>query len=437
MANATPSLDEAIIIVGAGVFGLSTAFALQQRGYTNITVLDRDLPPVRDGSSTDISRIVRSDYVDPFYSRLATEAIETWKSSSVFKPHYYPSGFMLASEAVADPYLEKNKETLRGQNQKYREFNDLAALKANIPGESLRDVKYGYMNLNAGWADAAGATRALAIRLSELGVSFITGPRGTLRSLIVDGKTKKISGVNVVQGPPIHASKVIMATGAWTTRYLDDLDYHIIGSAQPVGFIQLTAEEGKRLANMPVAINVTSGVFVFPPYPGNNMLKVAYHGHGFEVKASLESGESRQSPFSAPKRDSNNAASTFLPEDADQYLRSGLRQLIPSLADRPWVKGRLCWYTETPTGDFIADYHHSVNGLFIATGGSGHGFKFLPVLGKYIADCFEGKADPEVKKKWKLPSPSIGGKAIMVNDGSRRGPPRRTLGEEEQLKARL
>lgn len=373
MAKPSVSHDEAVIIVGAGVFGLSTALALQTRGYTNITVLDRDLPPVRDGSSTDISRIVRSDYADPFYSRLATEAIETWKSSEVFKPHYYPSGFMLASEIMNDPALETNKEVLRSQNQAYREYHDAAALKAMIPGEDLQDLKYGYQNLNAGWADAAGAIRALATHLSGLGVSFITGPRGTLQSLIVDEKTQKILGVNVVRGSPIMASKVIMATGAWTARYLDDLDYHITGSAQPVGFIQLTAEEAQRLAKMPVAINVTSGVFIFPPYPGNNMLKVAYHGHGFEVKTSADSAgvRAQQRVISAPKRDSNNAASTFLPDDADKYLRAGLRQLVPSIADRPWVRGRLCWYTETPKGNFIADHHHTVGGLFIATGGSG------------------------------------------------------------------
>ena len=65
------------------------------------------------------------------------------------------------------------------------------------------------------------------------------------------------------------------------------------------------------------------------------------------------------------------------------------------------------------------------------------GFKFLPVLGRYIADCFEGTATQEVKEKWKLPSPSHTREKINVNDGSRRGPPRRTLRKEEQLKARL
>jgi sarcosine oxidase/L-pipecolate oxidase len=375
--NLPVSKDDTILIVGSGVFGLSTAFALHERGYSNITVLDRELPPVRDGSSTDISRIVRSDYADPFYSRLATEAIETWKSSPIFKPHYYPTGFLIASEMDNDPYLEHNKKILRGQNQKYREFDNVAALKTMIPGEQLKDLKYGYMNLNAGWANAAGAIRALATHLNGLGVSIITGPRGTIRSLIVDENNHKILGVNVLLGPPIHASKVIIATGAWTTRYLHDLDHHITGSAQPLGFIQLTPEEGQRLAKIPVTINSSSGVFIFPPSPEENMLKVAYHGHGFEVKVSTEShgtgkqdGES-QRIISAPKRDSNNAASPFLPEDADQYLRDGLRQLVPSIAERPWVRGRLCWYTETPKGNFVADYHHSVAGLFIATGGSG------------------------------------------------------------------
>lgn len=368
------------MIVGAGAFGLSTALALTERGYSNITVLDRELPPVRDGSSTDISRIIRADYIDPFYSQLATEAIATWKSSDLFKPHFYPSGFMLATEEDEDEYLESSKEVLRSQQQSYHELNDLAAVKRMIPGEDLKHFKYGYINPNSGWANAAGAIRALATYLAGLGVSFITGPRGTLRSLIVDAETgKKVLGVNVVRGSPILASRVILSTGAWTARYLNDLDYHITGSAQPVGFIQLTPEEARRLAHIPVCINKTSGVFLFPPSPGDNLLKVAYHGHGYEIETSAgahddETGKDGWNPprvISVPQRDTNNAASQFLPKDADKYLRDGLRTLIPSIAERPWVKTRLCWYTETPTGDFIADFHHSISGLFIATGGSG------------------------------------------------------------------
>jgi sarcosine oxidase / L-pipecolate oxidase len=359
--------DEAILVVGAGCFGLSTALALAKRGYSNITIIDRYSPPVPDGSSTDISRIIRFDYTDPFYSRMAKEAINLWKTDDLYKKHFHQSGFLLVSETANDEYLEKNKAVLKSQGQQLQDFSRTEDIRQQIP--SLRDIEdpySGYLNPTGGWADAAGAIRDVATHLSKLGVSFITGPRGTLTSLIIDDKSKVV-GVNVVAGPSIYASKVILATGAWTSRYLD-LDHTIIGSAQPLGFIQLMPEEAKKLAEVPVTISKTTGVFFFPPGP-ENVLKVAYHGHGFEVEVPCDSGGSRI--ISAPQRDANNASSTYLPRDADQYLRDGLRQFLPRLADRPWMRGRLCWYTETPTGDFIADHHHCLGSLFVATGGSG------------------------------------------------------------------
>ncbi|KAI1621553.1 putative sarcosine oxidase [Exophiala viscosa] len=341
------SHDEKILVVGAGAFGLSTALALRQRGFTNITIIDRYYPPVRDGSSNDISPIIRSDYNDPFYARLAKEAIALWNGKR--------------------PSSRKTKDVLRSQSQTFREFSSTEKIRRTIPGlKDLQDPLNGYFNPSSGWADAAGAIKAVADRLSDLGVSFITGPRGTMHSLIIDSKSQ-VTGVNVVSGDPLRASKVILATGAWTNRYLD-LEYTIVGSAQPVGFIQLTPDEAQRLADNPVAINMTSAVFFFPPSP-DNILKVAYHGHGFEVEDSSDGKQGRT--VSAPQRDSDNAASSYLPDDADKYLRAGLRKFVPSVAERPWTRGRLCWYTETPTGDFIADYHQSVAGLFIATGGSG------------------------------------------------------------------
>lgn len=42
--------DWTIVVVGAGVFGLTTALELALQGYCNITVLDRHVPPVRSDS---------------------------------------------------------------------------------------------------------------------------------------------------------------------------------------------------------------------------------------------------------------------------------------------------------------------------------------------------------------------------------------------------
>lgn len=61
------------------------------------------------------------------------------------------------------------------------------------------------------------------------------------------------------------------------------------------------------------------------------------------------------------------------------------------------------------------------------------GFKFLPILGKYIADCFEGTAPESLRTKWRL-NPGSGQAMDMPGDGSRAGPPLRALKSQEQAK---
>ena len=65
---------------------------------------------------------------------------------------------------------------------------------------------------------------------------------------------------------------------------------------------------------------------------------------------------------------------------------------IPELADCP-MKSRLCWYTDSYDNHFVVDFVPGTKGLMVATGGSGHGFKFLPNLGRYVVDRIEGKSD--------------------------------------------
>ena len=248
-----PSTDDSIIIVGAGVFGLSTTLELRLRGYHKITVIDRMLPPVPDGSSVDISRVIRSDYTDPFYAKLASEAMDAWISDD-WKQFYYNSGFVISSVAPNEPFVEKCKNVLREQNRPYTTFKTSAELIGKYPSlkGGLTNGASGYINHFGGWADAAEAIRRLAARCSEPGISFITGPSGTVQSLITNQSC--VVGVRTMTGP-IYGSRIILATGAWTNR-LTDLTFAMSSSGQPVGFIQLTPEEAKSISNMPVVIDL-------------------------------------------------------------------------------------------------------------------------------------------------------------------------------------
>lgn len=362
----SPSKNDSIIIVGAGVFGLSTALELKRRGYTDVTVLDRYNPPVVDGSSVDISRVIRIDYADPVYCQMAYEAYQGWKSD--YKDYYYESGFALLSETPNNDWLTQSAATVRANGGIVEDFDDATSLVKSYPNiQSNLAGMSGYLNRRGGWADAAGSIQKLASRCSVEGISIITGPRGSVVSLLREGT--RVVGVNLVDGSSLRASQVILSTGAWTNRLLN-VTHAASSSGQPVGFIQLTQEEARSLDNTPVMINMSTGVFVFPPTPGSNILKLARHGYGYanEVTVPVD-GVSRT--ISSPKFDSSNSETGYLPHDADEDLRKGLRRFFPKFADRPWMNRRLCWYTDTPKGDFIIDNHPTLKGLFVATGGAG------------------------------------------------------------------
>ncbi|KAJ5755688.1 L-pipecolate oxidase [Penicillium manginii] len=359
------SKNDSIIIVGAGVFGLSTALELKQRGYSNITVLDRYTPPAVDGSSVDISRIIRIDYADPVYCKMAAEAYKGWKTE--YSDHYYESGFALLSETPNNDWITKSAATVKANGGTIEDLPDAAALLKSYPNiQSNLSGMNGYLNRRGGWANAAGSIQQLASRCSVEGISIISGPRGTVLSLLYEGS--RVVGVNVLSGGSIRASQVILSTGAWTSRLLN-VAHAASSSGQPVGFIQLTQDEARALDDTPVMIDMTTGVFVFPPTPGSNILKLARHGYGYANETTTTNDGNRT--ISAPKLESSNSQTGYIPSDADDSLREGLRRFFPKLAQRPWSNRRLCWYTDTPKGDFIIDNHPKYEGLFVATGGAG------------------------------------------------------------------
>lgn len=84
---------------------------------------------------------------------------------------------------------------------------------------------------------------------------------------------------------------------------------------------------------------------------------------------------------------------------------------------------------DRPEGNFLIDYHPEYEGLFLATGGSGHGFKFLPVIGEKIVDAVEGRLDAELRELWKWPREPVEN-FTGTEDGSRSGLKGLVLDEE-------
>lgn len=315
--------------------------------------------------------------------------------------------------------------------------------KASRTGGEWAD--WGYLNTGAGWADAEKSMRWLYDRVVETGrVTFVNGTVEVLETQAGEAEAEvteqRVAGARLSDGRSITADLVIVAAGAWTPS-LVDLKSQAVATGQCLAYLQLTDEEQAKLAEMPVCLNLTDGCFIIPPR--DNVLKIARHAYGYLNPEPVSHEPLRESIRSNAKPDPNKNASEpavrrisqprthltdpslSIPVEAASDLRRALKRIIPwpELAERPFVKTRLCWYTDTPTGDWIIDYHPHYKNLFVATGGSGHAFKFLPILGEKVVDCLVGKCPKDFAGKWKWKKIG-GGDAADANaemDGDRDG----------------
>ena len=199
-----------------------------------------------------------------------------------------------------------------------------------------------------------------------------------------------------------------------------------------MGYLNLTEDEASKLRDIPVHLNLATGLFYFPPSPGPE-IKLARHAFGYsnptEIPAPLGSKPGEKTivttvPSHPPK----------IPQVDEDVLLEFARTSLLHLKNRkqPVSKlnhSRLCWYLDTASSDFlVCPFPGFGSSLYLATGGSGHGFKFLPVLGSYIVDVIDGTDAREKQgiwtKKWAWPgrgkaqpTPSGHTDAYVDNDG--------------------
>ncbi|KAI5288897.1 hypothetical protein KEM54_004718 [Ascosphaera aggregata] len=450
----TTKLPGSILIVGGGVFGLSTAVALQSRNYHgNITIVEAGPIPNPDGSSVDASRIIRADYANPVYAKLASEAVNRWRTTEWGADgRFTQSGLYL--------YVTKNNEGY-GTDCCRKSYDSVVAIGQDkvLWVNSLEETvqlaagyhqaqfkpKAAYVNWSSGWARAEDSIRYAKSLLDKC--PYVTFVRGTVKQLLTkpqpgpDGRAT-VYGVALSEGDDkiITADLVMLATGAWSPALID-LHGRAEATGQSVAFISITDEEQDRLKDMPVMLDLGTGLFIIPPR--SNQLRIARHGFGYRnpVRVPAPLGAKGANGVATMSVAKSNAQ---LPLEGEKACRDGLRVLCPDMADRPFVKTRVCWYTDTPNGDFIISYHPTYSGLFVATGGNGHGFKFLPIIGEKIVDIMEGKGDPELADLWGIkdyeghvPYGDVGG--FVCNDGSRAGVRGLILEEElaKQAKSKL
>ena len=304
-------------------------------------------------------------------------------------------------------------------------LDDAAAVQAIAPSIPNAAGQSGYVNWTSGWADAEAGMRYLHKKVVATGRVELR--KAEVKSLIFDHANGSVPGVELENGEKVMADLTILATGAWTPKFID-MRGIASASGQVITYIDITQEEEDKLKTNPTLLNYSNGMFIIPP--SRKTLKIGRHGYGYANFQTIphpehpESGETIKVSLPKTKFDDPKME---IPKEGQDACRSFLRECIPEFANRPWTQTRICWYTDTPTGDWVIDYHPKYKNLFVATGGSGHGYKFVPKIGERIVDVM--KRQPRdalgsaLLQKWRWPKEKYHFDHIWTNDwrGGRKG----------------
>jgi glycine/D-amino acid oxidase-like deaminating enzyme len=363
-----------VVVVGAGIFGITAAYTLRQRGW-HVVVVDPGPVPHPDAASTDVSKVVRMDYgADDFYMDLMREALvrwDIWNNAWPERP-WHEDGFLLLTRQPMAPGGFEHESFVRLVERGYRP-------ERGVPSPWPRDVYVdGYLDRRAGWAESGTVVAILARKCREIGVELREGTR--LSGLLDRGS--RVAGVILGDGTSIEADAVVVAAGTWTPVLLPWLSDRMWSVGQPVLHFQVADPAPWQPPRFtPWAADIgTTGWYGFPALP-DGRIKVANHGPGRRVHPD------------EPR---------VVDPDAESRFRAFLRESLPALADAPLVHTRLCLYCDTFDGDFWIDRDPDRDGLVVAAGGSGHAFKFAPVLGGLVANVVEGRPDPRRERfRWR------------------------------------
>jgi glycine/D-amino acid oxidase-like deaminating enzyme len=371
-----------VIVVGAGINGVTAAIELKKRGHKVVLVDPGPLPhPL--AASTDISKAVRAAYgADEEYTELAERSIKLWRewNEEFGVEMYHEIGVMFVRQREMNrgDFEYESFKILERRGHKIERMNS-ARLWKRFPAWNPELYQDGVLELEAGYVESSPVVATLIERAKSLGIELCQRARFSE----LDEGDDCLKGIVLDSGQRISGDVVVVTVGAWTPYVLPFTQKFFRATGQPVFHLKPRQPELFAAERFPVfgADISTTGYYGFP-LSREGIVKIANHGPGREM-----------SPESSKR--------AVTPQE-EQNLRDFLSSTFSALAEAPIVYTRICLYCDTNDGHFWIAPDPERRGLIVATGDSGHGFKFAPVLGEIIADAVEGKSNPLLQKfRWR------------------------------------
>ena len=357
-----------VIVLGVGSMGSSTCYHLAKQGYKVLGLEQFDIPHEL-GSHGGQSRIIRKAYAEhPDYVPLLQRAYENWKTleNETGTQVYFKTGLLYCGE-TNDPFIKGVK---------------LSSEKYNIPVEELSQAdaqkRYPQFKLPDGYK-----------QLLEPDAGFVTPERSILlfteqaikRGAIIRTREKVLQwkrdngtiSVTTDQGS-YQAKKLVITAGPWGGKMIPALANKLTVTRQAIAWMKPKKWDDFTLGNFPCWIIEHGGrdYYGFPILPAGQL------GGPAGMKLALH--------FPLGNPTDPDAVNRNIDEADEKVLTEALRLLIPDGYEST-LSMKTCLYTNSPDQHFIIDHLPGYEkDVAIAAGFSGHGFKFVSVVGEVMAD---------------------------------------------------
>lgn len=295
-----------------------------------------------------------ADYIDPIYARLAKEAMQIFLKDPALNRHVYQQGMTFVCDGQPSRFTDAwtarlNHTKATHSSDQIVELSTREEVFQRIHGENSQPLpaakldgsprwNQAYCNLEDAFVDAKECVRVYYERC--LGFSSIEFRCGVaVQNInIIDGNTR---GVTLEDGSILESSLVIVAAGAWSGK-LVDLGTRIYSIGHEVAWIKVTPEEEAHWKNMSITTNESTGLNMFPPYQGEIKILRRSPGYINTVSVLHPEDKSKRMQISYPRTQVDNP-SDMIPLEAETAMRDNLREIMPSLADRPFDRSKICW----------------------------------------------------------------------------------------------
>jgi sarcosine oxidase len=359
-----------VIVVGTGIAGLSTAWALTRRGH-QVTLLEQGSIPNPLAASGDHHRIIRRAYGKASgYGRAITEAYRAWDGlwSDLGESHHDPRGFLCISREAGDE-AEQYREGLEEGGYPFELVSaESAALR--WPFLEPGTFRYAFVSPEGGALHCRKIASGIAGWLRNNGAAVYENSKVAA----IEPDTGK---VELAGGQTLRADLVVVTAGAWVLKLFPELAGELKTYRTAVVYLDPPADLARAWWGAPVVLDVggrTDG-YIIPPSGGAG-LKFGSGAH----KVPTSDADWNREPV----------------EGEGEALRDMFSPPIARIGEYAVKEVVTCAYTFTPDERFAAWQRGR---CLIVSACSGHGYKFGAAVGQRVASAAED-GDFDKLKRW-------------------------------------